>query len=463
MKQFLKILLLFVFAISLHPRLHSQSLVADTMLHFGYLDAVKGMIVTDSGDCILMGKMDTDSITPKNIWVNRLGFQGDTIVVTVWDTIFYPQNASRASKMIWTQDGNFIIVGSWNNNNMILKMSPEGDSLTTLLFPGNGDNYFSDVIELPNSDLVLLQSDVDDDLYCKMIKMTSTGTILWEEEYDDRYYSSLGYYQSDTFLVGGYEYHQDYQHLLFGAYNPNGSQYFSDMYQEYYGANNMMKIDSAGIFLGNSKQYVTSPSHVAQVIKMSADGEVQWDVDFTGVGSETVRDIATYDNYMVTCSETDGSVIIGAITYHGVLFSALDISLPLPQSVDVEIYEDFLYFTGRLTNGINGKDVFFLKFQLDSLFTYISGVPELATEDNVLVYPNPVNDKLYVKSLNPYNSQGIVNVSIYNMMGRLESVQKMNGFTEEFVSMKDLPQGLYLVVVEFENKPPVTKKVLVVH
>jgi len=169
-------------------QLNAQSLIADTIFHFNYHDAVNDMIVTDSGECIVVGKMETDSLTPKNIWVRRLGFQGDTLVVVVWEKIFYPQDASRVGSVKWTQDGNFIIAGSWNNNNMILRMTPDGDSLTTILVPGTSDTYFKDMIEMPNSDFILLQVDVEENLYTKMIRITNTGSTVWEQEFFDRYY-----------------------------------------------------------------------------------------------------------------------------------------------------------------------------------------------------------------------------------------------------------------------------------
>lgn len=464
MKKSIYFLILSIAFISFNNSLRSQALIADTIFHFGLNDAVIDMIVTDSGDCILAGKMDTTDQTPKNIWVRQLGTPDDTLVEVIWEKIFYPQNASRASRMIWTQDGNFIIAGSWNNNNMILKMSPTGDSLSSILLPGNGDTYFKDVVELPNTDLVVLQVDVDEDLYAKMIRMTSTGSVVWEQEYFDRYYCSIRNYDADSFLVGGYEYHQDYQHLLYGAFNPNGSPYFSNMYQEYYGINYTMETDSAAVYLGNSKEYVTSPSYVSQVVRMTPSGEVEWDVDFTGIGSEVLRDIHIYDNYLLTCSEQVSvyfsSVIVGAITFDGVLASTFIIPKNNPQAVAISTFGNNMMITGRQSNGANGKDVFFMKFNLDSLFV-ISDIPEYAAEGWVNVYPNPVNDRLYIGTV-PGRGEA-TKASVYSLMGRLEKSVPLHAGTENWISTAGLPEGLYLVMVQFRDAAPVTRKILVVH
>ena len=72
----------------------AQYPIADTVFNFNYHDAVNGMLVTDNGECILVGKMAYDSLTPKNIWVRRFGFQGDTLVIQLWEKIFVPPVAS---------------------------------------------------------------------------------------------------------------------------------------------------------------------------------------------------------------------------------------------------------------------------------------------------------------------------------------------------------------------------------
>ena len=58
-------LLLTIFGVMLAAGIQAQALVADTVFNFNYFDAVNGMIIADSGECILVGKMETDSLTPK--------------------------------------------------------------------------------------------------------------------------------------------------------------------------------------------------------------------------------------------------------------------------------------------------------------------------------------------------------------------------------------------------------------
>lgn len=444
------------------PKAKAQSLIVDTTIHIGYHDAVNDMILTETGDCILVGKFDTDSLTPKNIWVRRFTFVHDTVVSMVWEKMYYPSNSSRVSKAAWLQDGNIMISGSWNNNNMLLKMSPEGDSLDMVLLPGTSDTYIKDFIELPNTDLVVLMVDVDDDLYGKLMRITASGDEVWNEEFFEYYVGALAYFNPDTFMTGGYEYHQEYQHVLYGARQPEGPVLYNNMFQEHYGFINTMAADSAYLYLGNKKEYVTSPTYVSQVIKMTPQGEEEWNVDFSGIGSEMIDDIDLYDNYLLTFSRTPSSLIIGGITYDGVLAATYTVPKSAATSVDIESYDTTVLITGRFSNGLNGKDVYLMKFILDSLFI-ISDVPELVSDIPVTaVYPNPADDRIYIQVSNA-DAARLSSITLFDLMGRevLSIGDNLRGLSG--IRVGHLENGMYVLLLSFENAAPVTQKILITH
>ncbi len=83
---------------------------------------------------------------------------------------------------------------------------------------------------------------------------------------------------------------------------------------------------------------------------------------------------------------------------------------------------------------------------LTSSFISISGdeqesEPELSGE--VSMYPNPVNDILYIKN-------GVGSVSIYNMLGTAVYTNEIETDVYE-INMSAYPEGVYLLVVEGEN------------
>jgi hypothetical protein len=186
-------------------------------------------------------------------------------------------------------------------------------------------------------------------------------------------------------------------------------------------------------------------------------------VDFSGIGSDVIKDIHVYDNYLLTCSERSnaGQVIVGAITFDGVLASYYIIPKPFPTAVAINTWGNYMFITGRQSNGINGKDVFFMKFNLDSLFI-ITGHKDYAVAPPVKIYPNPADDRIYIGSNGPAPEE-ITGIRMFSISGCLEQETRVSGRAEQSLRVTDLPRGLYLMVIDFKNRPPHTEKVLVVH
>lgn len=84
---------------------------------------------------------------------------------------------------------------------------------------------------------------------------------------------------------------------------------------------------------------------------------------------------------------------------------------------------------------------------------YNVGVNEMTSiENNFLVYPNPANDKFYIKNYS--NSQ--FEIMIYDQIGKMVAQQNLNGFIN-FVNISNLSNGIYFVVLK-QNHLNVTKK-----
>lgn len=461
MKYILKSLFLFILLSSSFTYLNAQYLVTDTVFHFSVKDAASDMVVADDGGCILIGKFDSDSITPKNIWMKRLGFIEDSIIIK-WEKSYIPQNTSRVGSMIQSSDNNLIVTGAWNNNNMIHKLSMNGDSLETQLFPGNVNRFFKEAIEMPNNDLIVLEHDASEYWYAKLLRINSTGTVIWEIEYIDFRIQSLQYYNADTFYVAGSEYHLNYEHLVFMSFASNGTEIFNNFYQNYYGSNNCGVNDSIYFYLGNKKEYTSGTGLISQVVKMNMQGEVEWDLDYTGIGSELIKDLHVYDNYLIAGSdvknmEAEGIVIAG-ITFDGILASSFIHPKANPGLASIGVFNQFLYVFGMETGDTTGRDVFLMVFDLDSTFI-ISEVQELAIESNVRIYPNPVNDFVTVDFGHDNPSEKVV-FTIYNSLGRIEKQFTSKGTNSEKLNLGDLETGLYFLTIYVSGKSPVSRKII---
>lgn len=93
----------------------------------------------------------------------------------------------------------------------------------------------------------------------------------------------------------------------------------------------------------------------------------------------------------------------------------------------------------------------------------IVGVKEQAKHDfNITLYPNPTSD---VCNLNyTLTEQQTVKVALYNMLGELVYIETLNtgpGNTTHTLSLNQLPQGNYSVVVTFKNNS-ITKKLTII-
>ncbi|MCE3227091.1 MAG: hypothetical protein K0S32_1642 [Bacteroidetes bacterium] len=111
-----------------------------------------------------------------------------------------------------------------------------------------------------------------------------------------------------------------------------------------------------------------------------------------------------------------------------------------------------IIIAGDMQNGI---------FILDPTAAYSNpvGVKKNAdTKTNLIFYPNPANDRISLH----YNSTNSSTVEIRNVMGQLVYEKKFNGMIHDYVDVKDLANGTYMVTI-MENDQTLTKKLIVNH
>ncbi|MBA3662902.1 MAG: choice-of-anchor B family protein [Bacteroidetes bacterium] len=77
---------------------------------------------------------------------------------------------------------------------------------------------------------------------------------------------------------------------------------------------------------------------------------------------------------------------------------------------------------------------------------------------NFIFYPNPANDRI---ALN-YNTNSSCTVQIKNMLGRLVFEKKYEGMVSDYVDVKQLDNGTYILTVT-ENSQSITKKLVINH
>lgn len=93
---------------------------------------------------------------------------------------------------------------------------------------------------------------------------------------------------------------------------------------------------------------------------------------------------------------------------------------------------------------------------LDWIPCFATDIEELhASEYNVLIFPNPAKNKVYIETDFDFAS-----TQIFNLTGNL--VKTVDASSKE-INLQELPSGLYFVRIELSNGKEVTKKLVVQH
>jgi hypothetical protein len=120
-------------------------------------------------------------------------------------------------------------------------------------------------------------------------------------------------------------------------------------------------------------------------------------------------------------------------------------------------YDGGNYYISRehFTTTVNGNEVIITQklFQFFNVAFQLLSVNEYHLDSEILLYPNPSQDVITVKSQNPlYN---ISRIEVFNTMGvKIKQVSSIS------LNIEELPSGFYLLKIVLDNEKSVFKKVL---
>ncbi len=80
-------------------------------------------------------------------------------------------------------------------------------------------------------------------------------------------------------------------------------------------------------------------------------------------------------------------------------------------------------------------------------------VTPVSENENILIYPNPTSGTLFIDL---QKTEEISSISVFNMIG--ERIQNM--VFEENISMQDLPNGIYMIILHTKNSKVYSKRIL---
>ncbi len=159
-------------------------------------DYVSAVLSTNNNEIIAVGiSGSSDYFVHGNhglddIWVVKFSPTGDT----VWTKCFGGSNNDFAGDIIQTNDGNFLIVGSFDSGNSysgnsihswLIKITPDGDTLWTKTI--SAGSWFYGATQLPDGSIILTGSThIDDEDYRNdvyIVKTDASGNVIWSKHY----------------------------------------------------------------------------------------------------------------------------------------------------------------------------------------------------------------------------------------------------------------------------------------
>ena len=248
------------------------------------------------------------------------------------------------SKVIETHDGKFVSCGTYshpfinyraayivkadNLGNVLWKKQFNFSAPTT--FSNNGTDMFRDVVELPDSNYLVLGITTntvtnDDDVF--LCKLDTAGNLLWFKKYmypDDDESNSFKLTPDGKVIIVGYSFTTGYSDVLLIKTDLNGNliwrKTFGNAFDEVYESIDIIKNNAEYILGGRYGYYSTgNPYYDFSVMRTDTAGNQLWQQQYgTSVDEPARGGTATLDSGYVLCGTYNGEGAIVKIDKHGI-------------------------------------------------------------------------------------------------------------------------------------------------
>jgi len=388
----------------------------------------------------------------------------------IWLTYFGKSNSDLAFDIATDFNGNLYIGGTSTSNNLfttgtsfqqtfggntdafIAKFGSNGNFKWCTYYGGLGTedihvlttDVFGDIIGAGGTNSFNLstsagciQPSKDNGFDCYIIKLDSSGTRIFSTYlgglgYDDCF--GLASDNTGNVYIGGHTSSSNFtttpgafqttlvamQDLFFTKTSPSGNL----MYSTFYGGSDNESASRMKFYNNQIYLYATTASADLPMISAQTYSILQ--------GSQNLAMVRFGTNCIPNYSTYFGSTAFGT-----------------DYSNDFSVKGDHLFLSGKSSSAnypiTSGAFQTTYGTNDDGILTKLNLTPSLPTNvypstntSNILIYPNPVSSKLYIK-----NYTG--GLEIYNMLGEIKVRQNA---TSDFVNVSELQNGLYFLKTE---------------
>lgn len=422
-------------------------------------------VISLSDGYIMCGATMDDVNGDFDIFVTKTDLNGDVL----WTNIYSDVSAGDdyATYINATTDGNFIITGTTTDVDtdeddvFILKISSTGTEIWGETYDGgNAENDGANYIVETSANTYLVAGYSFDGTYSDMwiLEVNEDGTFEWENFYglngNDEAYSVMEL--DDGIAIVGQSYDDtngDLDGVLIKT-DTNGDEawtvYTTGTADEIY---NDFILDDAGDFLivGAQENEANGDDDIL-IVNISADGntlyyaktydynlgddeavKVYYDgTDYFLVGSVDFTGSEDYDAYIASIDYTNGDIT--GEEHFGDIYDE--------EFLDFDFTDDggFICIGYQEVDNAGNMDIYLVKTDENEVTT----TNELTRNENVKIYPNPVNDILNIET----NFNASANYTIKNIAGQ----EIQNGVLNNSINVNNLEQGVYFIEITNENK-----------
>ncbi|NOY58561.1 MAG: T9SS type A sorting domain-containing protein [Calditrichaeota bacterium] len=400
----------------------------------GFSEAIQTL---DGGFIAVGSKANSGRLEPPDGWIVKTDASGTVL----WEKTFGSEEHDRASCVIMTDDGGYLVSGS----------------------------YQYDTTERQDEDAYLM-------------KLSANGETQWEKKYGgsggekagtvkktaDGGYAFVGF--TDSYGAGGFD-----AYLV--KVDANGNELWHKTYggSDWDIAGTMTLTNDGGYLLAGWTADFGAQARDVYLIKTDAEGNEQWHKIYGGVHKDGASEvIATQDGGYLVVGGYENTFFSQAWRSDGYIIKIDDAGNEIWSktygdynddgfSAVREVGDGGYIISGSTSSYGNSSEVFLLKINKWGGFTSVNLIEntrptEFQLEQN---YPNPFNNETVIRYQLPKNSH--VTLNIYNMTGQkvrtLIDAFQTSGMHSVHLDAKDLASGLYLYKITTDRFVK-TKKML---
>jgi len=217
-------------------------------------DALTFMDITNDGGSIITGYSISSSFGDNDVYAMKLDDKGNLI----WANSFGSSANDQSSGVTQASDGYYIVAGQTNSfgatgfDIYVLKISPGGDVVWSVIYKAPNDDYAAGVIESAEGGFVItgysnsFGSPGNTDIF--LMKITNDGDVQWAKSFGgiENDYATCIRKTSNGYIVGGYTFSYTSTNDAFILnFNTNGTIIWSRIYSGF-GDDRILAVEPSG-------------------------------------------------------------------------------------------------------------------------------------------------------------------------------------------------------------------------